>query len=65
MDIGKSVIIALRDNGMIKKDLAFKLEVTPASISVLCKNTECSGRMLEKLCTVFDMKASEFIKLGE
>ena len=65
MDIGKSITIALRDKRMKKKELAMKLHVTPATVSTLCKNTECSGRMIKRLCQVFDMTASEFIALGE
>jgi plasmid maintenance system antidote protein VapI len=65
MDIGKSVIIALRDKGKNKRWLAFELAVTPATVTTLCKNTSCTGPMLERLCTVFESKASEFIALGE
>jgi plasmid maintenance system antidote protein VapI len=65
MDIGKAVMIVLREKGMKKQDLAEQLDVTPATVSSICKGTGCSGRMLKKLSKVFDMKVSELISIGE
>jgi len=65
MNIGKSIVIALHDKGMQKQELATELGASPATVSTLCKNTECSGQMLDRLCQVFQMKVSEFVALGE
>ena len=65
MDIGKSVQIALVQKGMKKQDLATELGVTKATVSTLVSNTSCTGPMLEKLCKIFEMKASDLIALGE
>jgi DNA-binding Xre family transcriptional regulator len=65
MNIGKSIVIALVDKGWQKKDLAEKLGVTRSTVSNLVKSSTCSGQALDNLCEVFEMKASEFVALGE
>lgn len=65
MNIGKSVQIALINKGWQKKDLAEKLGVTRSTVSNLVKCTACNGKALDSLCEAFEMKASEFIALGE
>jgi len=65
VNIGKSISIALAQKEMQKKDLAQALGVTPATISNLVKSSACSGKALDNLCEVFEMKASDFIALGE
>jgi DNA-binding Xre family transcriptional regulator len=65
MNIGKSIQIALIDKGWQKKDLADKMGVTRSTISNLVKSSTCTGQALDNLCEVFDMKASDFIALGE
>lgn len=65
MNIGKSIEHAIINTGMQKKELAKALEVTPIQVSRLCAQSTCSGKMLDKLCTVFNMKASDFVALGE
>lgn len=65
MNTGKSITILLHDRSMKKKDLAAMLDMTPATVTTLCKEETCSGKMIDKLCIVFDIKASEFIALGE
>ena len=65
MNIGKSIKIALINKGMKNKDLAEKLGVSPPKVSVLCGKPTCSGKMLDQLCTAFEMKASDFVALGE
>jgi DNA-binding Xre family transcriptional regulator len=65
MNIGKSIQIALIDKGWQKKDLADKMGVTRSTISNLVKSSTCTGQALDNLCEVFEMKASDFIALGE
>lgn len=65
MNIGKSIQIALIDKGWQKKDLADKMGVTRSTISNLVKSNTCTGQALDNLCEVFEMKASDFIALGE
>ena len=65
MNIGKSIKIALINNNMKSKDLAAKLGVLPPKVSILCGKTTCSGKMLDSLCAAFEMKASDFVALGE
>lgn len=65
MHIGKSVEIALIKKGMKKKDLAKALGVSAVTVSSLVNSHSCKGQMLEKLCDVLDMKASDLIALGE
>jgi DNA-binding Xre family transcriptional regulator len=65
MNTGKSIQIALVNKGWQKKDLAEKLGVTRSTVSNLVKSSTCTGQALDNLCEVFEMKASEFIALGE
>lgn len=65
MDISKSVKIALVMKEMKKKDLQEKLAVSHTTITTLCRNKECSSRMIKELADAFGMVASEFIALGE
>jgi len=65
MNVGKSIEIARAQKGWKSYELAEKLGIAPASLSALKKRESCTGDMLGKLCDVFDVKASEFIALGE
>jgi len=65
MNIGKSIELCLVINGISKGDLAKKLGVTPNTVTTLCKGKTCSGKALDSLCLVFNMKASDFVALGE
>lgn len=65
MNIGKSIQIALITKGANKKQLSDSLGVRPEYVTVLCKRKYCSKKMMDKLCEVFEMKASEFVALGE
>lgn len=65
MNIGKSIKHALINKGMKNKELAEKLGVTPQSITNLCSKPTCSGKMLDQLCVALEMKASDFVALGE
>ncbi len=65
MNIGKSIQIALVNKGWQKKELADRLGVTRSTVSNLVKSSNCTGQALDNLCEVFEMKASDFIALGE
>ena len=65
MNISESLRICLDKSGMKKKVLAERASITPQTITVLLKSRTCSGVVIENLAAVFDMKASEFIALGE
>jgi len=65
MNIGKSIELALVHKQMKKIELAKAMGLSANSISTLCKTPTCSGKTLDKLCTVFNMKASDFVALGE
>ncbi len=65
MDISKSINHCLDDTGMKKKKLAEKLGVSTVTVWTLCNSDKCSGDILKKLASVFNMPVSEFIALGE
>lgn len=65
MNLRKSVMIALAHREMKQKDLADQIGMSQGSMSQLMNQTSCTGATLQKLAAAFDMKVSEFIKLGE
>lgn len=65
MDIGKSMRVAMAMRGLRNNQLAEKMGVTQATISVMLSRRTCTGQALIQLCEIFDMKASEFLRLGE
>ena len=65
MNLRKSVMIALANREMKQKDLAAKLGLSQGSMSTLVNQKSCTGATLQKLADAFEMKVSDFIKLGE
>lgn len=65
MNIGKSIKVALAKKGMRSSELATTLGVTAPTVSVMSSRETCTGQMLLKLSSVFSMKVSEFVALGE
>ena len=65
MNIGKSIKLALVHKGMRGKDLAERLGVTQTTVSLMQSRPTASGQMLINLACAFDMKVSDFVKLGE
>ena len=65
MNIGKSIRLALAERDMQKQELAEKMGVTRTTITNLLNSTTCAGSRINDLCGIFDMKASDFIALGE
>jgi DNA-binding Xre family transcriptional regulator len=65
MNLGKSLKVALAMKGMKNKELAEKLGVNRRQVT----NWICTGSIRKdtqiKICEIFEMKASEFVALGE
>lgn len=66
MNIGKSIRIGCAKNDLNQKDLAALTGISTVTIShIISGKTQCRQSTLESLCAAFNMKASEFIALGE
>jgi hypothetical protein len=65
MDIGKSTKRALLDKGKTVTWLATQLECSRNQASLFANSKRANGTTIERLSAVFEMKASEFIALGE
>lgn len=65
MNIGKAVKKVLIDKDMSQTDLANKMGINRATISLLCSQEVCSGKMLRDVSEALEMKASELVALGE
>lgn len=66
MNLGKSLKIALINKGMTQIELANKLSITPAHISRVANGVaKMNEDLLSRITTELDMKASDFVRLGE
>ena len=65
MNIGKSINHALINSGINKKRLAKRMGISDSQVSRLCNSETCSGAMLTKLASAFDMYVSDLVALGE
>jgi transcriptional regulator with XRE-family HTH domain len=65
MDIGKSIRIALAQRGKKAVWLAGELGITKQAVSQLMTKRSATGATIKKLADAFNLKASEFIALGE
>lgn len=65
MNIGKSLKVALAQRDMKQNQLAAKLKKTPRWINDLANNETASSATIQMLAGAFDMKASDFVALGE
>ena len=65
MNLEKSFNVALAKRDMKKKDLAFKMKVTPSYITQVTKNGALSVAKLQELSEALGFKVWEFIRLGE
>lgn len=65
MNLRKSVMIAMAQRDMKQKDLADQIGMSQGSMSQLLGQTSCTSATLQKLANAFDMKVSDFVKLGE
>lgn len=65
MDIAKSIRLALAHKNMSKTALARELGCKLPSITQLLSRDCIKSDTIQKLATVFGMKVSEFVALGE
>ena len=65
MNLEKSFNVALAKKGMMKKDFALQMGVTPSYITQVTKDGRLSVAKLQELSTALNYKVWEFIKLGE
>ena len=65
MDVGKSVRIAMASEGINQTRLAERIGITRQSVSHICKQKTANSKYIDRLAKAFDMKASDFIALGE
>jgi len=65
MDTGKSLRLLMTKKEIGADELADDLGVSKQTISTLRRNKFISGRNIALLARYFDMKASEFIRMGE
>ena len=65
MNIGKSINKALKKKGQNKLQLCESTGISKMSISNWTRGKPILSDHLEVLCMHFDMKVSDFIKLGE
>ena len=65
MDTGKSLRLLMTKNELSTEHLAIDLGVSKQTVSSLRRNKLISGRNIALLARYFDMKASDFIRLGE
>lgn len=66
MNIPRSMTIALYDAGMSQKELAVKMGVSCAYVSAICTGKKSpSLASLSHICSLFGIRASKFIALGE
>lgn len=65
MNVGKSVKVAIAKSEKSVGWLATELGVGRVRASVIANSEKASQETIEKLASVFNMKVSEFIALGE
>lgn len=65
MNVGKSIKVALVKKEMSQQDLAEKLNVSKPYVSQLAGKAHAGMGTVVLLADAFDMKVSEFVKLGE
>lgn len=65
MNVGKSIKMALVKAGKKQTWLAEQLGISSRQVNKLASKESASGETIEKMANVFDMKASDFLALGE
>lgn len=65
MNVGKSIKVALAKKGMSQAELAKRMGLTHTWVSALANKPKASTATIEALAAQFDMRVSEFVKLGE
>lgn len=65
MNVGKSLKMAIAKRAVTQAYVANKLGCKPLWVSKLANKKKASSETVEKLAAALDMKASEFVALGE
>lgn len=65
MDIGKSLKMAMLKNNMTRDEVAEKMGFHLSNVSRIVTTGVITTETLGRLAAVFNMQASDFIKLGE
>ena len=65
MNVGKSIKHALVKRGINQTQLAAQMKCTQVWINRLANSRSASMATVESLAAAFDMKVSDFLKLGE
>jgi transcriptional regulator with XRE-family HTH domain len=65
MNVGKSIKVALAQKCMSQAELAKRMGLTHTWVSALANKPKASTATIEALAAQFDMKVSDFVRLGE
>lgn len=65
MNVGKSIKVALAQKCMSQSELAKRMGLTHTWVSALANKPKASTATIEALAAQFDMKVSDFVRLGE
>lgn len=65
MNVGKSIKVALAQKCMSQAELAKRMGLTHTWVSALANKPKASTATIEALAVQFDMKVSDFVRLGE
>lgn len=65
MNVGKSIKVALAQKCMSQAELAKRMGLTHTWVSALANKPKASTATIEALSAQFDMKVSDFVRLGE
>lgn len=65
MHIGKSIKVSLAKAGMSQRQLADKMGLSVRFITTLANRKTANLATVERIATVFGLKVSEFIAIGE
>lgn len=65
MNVGKSIKVALAKKCMSQAELAKRMGLTHTWVSALANKPKASTATIEALAAQFDMKVSDFVRLGE
>lgn len=65
MDLGKAIRVALAQRDMSQLDLAQKMGTGAANISAIISRGSSTTETIKRLADIFELKVSDFIKLGE
>lgn len=65
MDLGKAIRVALAQRDMSQTDLAERMGTKGPNISLMISRGSSTTDTIKKMAEAFDMKVSDFLKLGE